>query len=109
MEALNTRDYATIAARMAPVVSFTIESTGCCVPGTPDSVVGNLSWLNQGTPPWSFDQSHPRVVSIKSRYASTHGGSMMAFSTNGIIAAFWFDEAGRIEAIRAANGRLFDP
>jgi hypothetical protein len=109
VEALNTQDYATVAALMAPTVRLTIEATECCAPGTPTQAVSNLGWLNQGTPPWSFDQSHPRVVSIKSRYASTYGGSLMLYSTNGIIAAFWFDNEGLIDQIRLANGRILGP
>lgn len=28
------------------------------------------------------------------------------YSANGILAAFWFDDADRIDRIRLANGRL---
>ncbi len=109
VEALNAKDFAAIGAFMAPTVHLTIEATGCCLPGTPAEAVGNLSWLSQGTAPWSADQSHPRVVSIKTRYASTYGGSLMVYSSDGIIAAFWFNGANLIDQIRLANGRVLGP
>ncbi|MFN8584914.1 MAG: hypothetical protein U0446_06305 [Dehalococcoidia bacterium] len=107
--AIEATDYAAIVSLMAPTVRMTIEATECCSPGTPAEVVPNLSWLSQGLAPWSFDQSHPRIVSIKTRYASTYGGSLMIYSSDGIIAAFWFNDANLIDRVRLANGRLLGP
>lgn len=106
---ITAKNYGAIGAYMTNPVRLTIESTGCCAPGTPGEAVGNLSRLNSATPPWNFDQDSAAVVSVKTRYPDNYGGSYVGISANGQVAAFKFNAANLIESIRLGDTRLLGP
>lgn len=108
-QALEAKNYGAVGAYMTNPVRLTIESTGCCAPGTPGEAVGNLSRLNSATPPWNFDQASASVVSIKTRYPGNYGGTFLGISADGQVAAFKFNAGDLFESIRLGDTRLLGP
>lgn len=100
--ALADQTYETLIPYMAESVQFEIEASEAVGPGNPQQTVTNLAYLDTAVAPWTFDQTDPRIVQIKTDNAQEYGALFIGISSNDVLAAFGTDTNNKINIIKVA-------
>lgn len=100
--ALTSKNYAALASYMNENVNFILYASECCGQITATEAASQLSYLDNATPPWDFDQTNSIITKIKAQYASEYGSLFMGIASNEYLAAFGFDQNNKINIIKVA-------
>ena len=98
--AVNSKNGQALASFMTtPKVNFTLMSTECCQPLTPDEAADQMSYIKEGIP-MDFNQANPTIVNLKSRNSQLTDTFIGLSKNNEHLAAFTLDSENRISAIQ---------
>jgi len=105
--AITNKTYDTLIPYMAESVQFEIEASEAVSPGNPAQTATSLAYLNTAASPWTFDQSDPRIIQIKTDNAQEYGALFIGISSNGVLAAFGTNLDNQIDIIKVAASYEF--
>jgi len=97
---LNSKNYQALVGYMAqPKVDFSLMSTECCEPMTPDEAAGQMDYISVGEP-FNFDQQNTVIQNLKAKNPQL-AQSFIGLSSKGEqLAAFTLDADNKISAIQ---------
>ena len=99
---INSKNFATLASYMTkPKVNFSLMSSECCPPMTPDEVVKQLSYINDGIP-FDFNQENSTIKNLKSKNPKLADAYIGISKNKEQLAAFWLNVQNRITDIQLA-------
>ena len=82
-----------------PKVDFSLMSTECCEPMTPDEAAGQMDYISVGEP-FNFDQQNTVIQNLKTKNPQL-AQSFIGLSSKGEqLAAFTLDADNKISAIQ---------
>lgn len=97
---LNSGNTAALLSYMAkPKVNFSLMSTECCQPQTPDEAVAQMNYASEGTP-FDFNQTSDIVKTLKSKNPQLAGTFIGISKNKEHLAAFTINSQNRIEGIQ---------
>lgn len=98
--AVNSRNLAALATYMTkPKVNFSLMSSECCEPMTPDEAVAQMSYIDEGVP-MDFDQNNPTIKNLKTKNSQLAGSFIGISIGKEHLAAFSLNSENRISAIQ---------
>jgi len=97
---VNSKNYQALAGYITlPKVNFSLMSTECCEPMTPDEAAAQMDYIAGGEP-FTFDQQNPTIVSLKAKNPQL-AQSFIGLSTGGEqLASFTIDANNKISSIK---------
>lgn len=99
---INSGNTAALATYMTkPKVNFSLMSTECCEPQTPDEAVNQLSYISEGIP-LDFNQQADLVKTLKAKNPQLANTFMGISKTGEQLAAFTIDNQNRISGVQLA-------
>lgn len=98
--AVNSRNLVALATYMTkPKVNFSLMSSECCEPMTPDEAVAQMSYIDEGVP-MDFDQNNPTIKNLKAKNSQLAGSFIGISIGKEHLAAFSLNSENRISAIQ---------
>lgn len=98
--AVNSGNFAALASYMTkPKINFTLMSTECCQPMTPDEAVNQMSYISEGIP-MDFNQANTNIANLKSKNQQLADAFIGLSKNDEHLAAFTLDAQTRISAIQ---------
>lgn len=99
-DSINTKNYQAIKTYMTlPRVNFSLMSTECCEPMTPDEALTQLDYIEDGLP-LNFDQQNATIQNLETKNPQLTN-TFIGLSTGGEhLAAFTLDGNNKISAIQ---------
>ena len=99
-ESVNSKNYqALIGYMVAPKVNFSLMSTECCEPMTPDEAASQMNYISGGES-FTFNQQNSIIQNLKAKNPQLDK-SYIGISTQGEqLAAFTIDASNKISAIQ---------
>ncbi|MDP2632429.1 MAG: hypothetical protein Q8P25_01770 [Candidatus Curtissbacteria bacterium] len=97
---VNSKDYAGLIPYMTtPKVNFSLMSSECCEPQTPQQASEQMKYINSGIP-FDFNQQNPTIQNLKAKNPEL-ANSFVGISTSGEqLAAFTIDTQNKISTIQ---------
>ncbi|MBI2594374.1 hypothetical protein HYW39_01625 [Candidatus Curtissbacteria bacterium] len=106
-DGVNSRDFAALRTYMTNPVSVILQATECCGPKTPDEVVSQLSYIEEGVP-FNFNQTSDLVKSLKDKNPELSGKIIGISQSKEHLVAFGLNDQNRITDIRmSVSYKLF--
>jgi len=97
---VNSKNYQALASYMTqPKVNFSLMSTECCEPMTPDEAVSQMNYISGGEP-FIFNQQDSTIQNLKSKNPQIDKSFIGISTQNEQLAAFTIDASDKISAIQ---------
>ena len=98
--AVNSKNYQALASYMTqPKVNFSLMSSECCEPITPDEAAGQMDYVVGGEP-FIFDQQNATIQNLKVKNPQLADAFIGLSTTGEQTASFTIDSNNRISAIQ---------
>ena len=97
--AVQSKNYAALEGYMASQVSVILYATECCGILSPQKATEQMSYLNNGTPPWDFSLSNPIAQKLINADASNFSGRLIGTASNGMVVSFNLNNQNKIDKI----------
>jgi hypothetical protein len=98
---MTDKSYATLKEYMEPEVEVIIAATECCGTIPAEQAITQLDYLNNGLPPWTFDDSNPKVTTVRNNHPG-YQPAVVGVAFNNYSVIFGMSQTNRIEKIRLA-------
>ena len=100
--AINSKNLAALASYMTmPKVDFSLMSSECCQPMTPDEAVIQMNYIDQGIP-LDFNQGSDIIKNLKTKNPQLANSYIGVSNNKEHLAAFTINNQNRISAIQLA-------
>lgn len=97
---LNSKNYQALSGYMTtPKVNFSLMSTECCEPMTPNEAASQMNYIGGGEP-FTFDQQNPTILNLKAKNPQLAQAFIGLSSAGEQLAAFTIDASNKISAIQ---------
>lgn len=98
--AVNSKNYQALAGYMTqPKVNFSLMSSECCEPMSPEEAVEQMDYIAQGIP-FTFDQQNTTIKNLKTKNPQL-ANTFIGLSTTGEqTASFALNDANKISAVQ---------
>ena len=101
-ENINNKNYqGLIPYMLTPKIDFSLMSSECCEPMTPQETINQLSYINKGIP-LDFNQETDLVKNLKNKNSQLAGTLIGISKTGEQLAAFTIDSENKISVIQLA-------
>lgn len=97
--AVTSRNTAALQGYMAETVSVRIENSGCCGPLSAEEATSQLSYLNNASGPWTFDDTNVNIVALRAASQYYASPAVVGVSPDKYATSFQFDGQGKISGI----------
>lgn len=105
--AVNSKNFAAIATYVTtPKVNFSLMSSGCCEPKTPEEAAAQMDYIKDGVP-MDFNQQNPKIVHIKEKKPEFASAFIGVSKSNEQVAIFVIDSNNKISAIQLSLSYKF--
>ena len=99
---INSKNFAAIATYVTtPKVNFSLMSSECCQPQTPDEAASQMTYIKDGVP-MDFNQENPTIKNLKAKNSQLADAFIGVSKNKEQLAAFKFDSQNKIEWIQLA-------
>lgn len=96
---LQSKNYIGLAPFMTDAVSVTLAASECCGKLSKDQTIAQLSYLNEGTPPWNTSAANPIAKQLITTDPTHFKDAIIAISQNRYVASFQLNDNYIIESI----------
>lgn len=108
--AVESKNYAALESYMTGSVSVILYATECCGVLSKQKATEQMSYLNQGTPPWDFSGTSSIAQKLIDADPANFSGRMIGIASNGLAVSFNLNNANKIDKIFiSANYKLIAP
>ena len=97
--AVQSKNYAALEGYMANEVSVILYATECCGILSPQKATEQMSYLNNGTPPWDFSSNSSIGQKLIIADPSNFSGRIIGIASNGMVVAFNLNAQNKIDKI----------
>lgn len=107
--AVDTQDYSLLTPHMTSSVNVILAASEGVGPRTPEQVVADMAYLNEGTSPWDFALPAATFTAWEAGFYADYfdENTLTGRASNGMIVVFDFDDCGQIsEVFMVANEEL---
>lgn len=107
---VKSKNYAALEGYMANEVLVILYATECCGILSPQKATEQMTYLNNGTPPWDFSPSNPIAQKLINADPSNFTGRLIGTASNGMAVAFNLNAQNKIDKIFiSADYKLISP
>lgn len=100
--AVNSKNFAAISTYVTiPKVNFSLMSSECCQPQTPDEAAAQMEYIKDGVP-MDFNQENPTIKNLKAKNPELADAYIGVSQAKEQLAAFKFDSQNKISWIQLA-------
>lgn len=108
--AVEVRDYAALESFMAGNVSVILYATECCGTLSSQKAAEQMSYLNNGIPPWDFSGTSTTAQKLIAADPANFSGRVIGIASNGLVVSFNLSNANKIDKIFiSADYKLIAP
>lgn len=98
-DSVKSKNYAALEGYMAENVSVTLASSECCGTLSQSKAISQLSYLDNGTPPWDFTYPNPIETKLRNADPANFKDAVIGIASNRFAVGFTLNNKYLIDKI----------